>query len=103
MSTTTSDTHPHSLHDALPISAVLELPDPAQRIAERRHLAGHHRRGAQHRADLADPSSDHPRGDHDRAGDLRPHGRDRKSTRLNSSHLVSSYAVLSLIQKTKRN
>src|SRR5256885_11871970 len=32
----------------------------------------------------------------------RPHGRDRKSTRLNSSHLVISYAVFCLKKKLKR-
>src|SRR2546426_7789628 len=31
----------------------------------------------------------------------RRHGRDRKSTRLNSSHLVISYAVFCLKKKTK--
>src|SRR2546426_8295058 len=32
-----------------------------------------------------------------------PHRRDRKSTRLNSSHLVISYAVFCLKKKKKRN
>src|SRR5256885_6076537 len=32
----------------------------------------------------------------------RAHGRDRKSTRLNSSHLVISYAVFCLKKKKKR-
>src|SRR5205807_5460747 len=33
----------------------------------------------------------------------RPHRRDRKSTRLNSSHLVISYAVFCLKKKKKNN
>src|SRR2546426_4974149 len=33
----------------------------------------------------------------------RPNGRDRKSTRLNSSHLVISYAVFCLKKKTERS
>src|SRR5205807_7986745 len=33
--------------------------------------------------------------------ELEDHGRDRKSTRLNSSHLVISYAVFCLKKKTK--
>src|SRR2546426_6113479 len=33
---------------------------------------------------------------------LSPHGRDRKSTRLNSSHLVISYAVFCLKKKKKK-
>src|SRR2546426_8627322 len=36
-----------------------------------------------------------------RAGDLRSPGQDRKSTRLNSSHLVISYAVFCLKKKKK--
>src|SRR2546426_4922727 len=38
--------------------------------------------------------------DHDAAG---RHGQDRKSTRLNSSHLVISYAVFCLKKKKKTN
>src|SRR5256885_6365165 len=36
-------------------------------------------------------------------GDLRQVARDRKSTRLNSSHLVISYAVFCLKKKKKRH
>src|SRR5690348_18199328 len=35
--------------------------------------------------------------------DLRPHDRDRKSTRLNSSHPSISYAVFCLKKKKKKN
>src|SRR5438045_8024925 len=45
------------------------------------------------------------RRDHDRSGDARggkrPGARDRKSTRLNSSHLGISYAVFCLKKKKK--
>src|SRR5256885_12357497 len=41
-------------------------------------------------------------GRHRRSGRLR-RGRDRKSTRLNSSHLVISYAVFCLKKKKKKN
>src|SRR5699024_12867511 len=36
------------------------------------------------------------------SGDLVPVGRDRKSTRLNSSHVSISYAVFCLKKKTKK-
>src|SRR5947207_7571911 len=38
---------------------------------------------------------------HDRGPRLEPRGRDRKSTRLNSSHTVISYAVFCLKKKKK--
>src|SRR2546426_4792537 len=49
----------------------------------------------------ADPRSDAPAPAGRRDGDHAHHPRpDRKSTRLNSSHLVISYAVFSLKKKT---
>src|SRR5205807_7848276 len=36
------------------------------------------------------------------SGSIRPRSRDRKSTRLNSSHLVISYAVFCLKKKKKK-
>src|SRR5690349_22619226 len=49
----------------------------------------------------------HGEGDHDGGGqaDRRQHAdaRDRKSTRLNSSHVEISYAVFCLKKKTKQN
>src|SRR5690606_40423804 len=73
----TSGTYPLSLHDALPISAHRAL-----RLLER---AG---------APL------HPARRQGRHGHLR-HGRaDRKSTRLNSSHVKNSYAVFCSKKKT---
>src|SRR5688500_19690197 len=61
-----------SLHDALPIFA--EQPGLKPRLSERLHLLRCRRRGRQ----------------------------DRKSTRLNSSHLVISYAVFCLKKKKTR-
>src|SRR5258708_10655558 len=56
---------------------------------ERRHLSPHHHRLSQRR-----PSSCRRRGHGHRR-------RDRKSTRLNSSHQIISYAVFCLKKKTK--
>src|SRR5205814_8600287 len=77
-----------SLHDALPISAEDLLP----RIARRRPARAH---GLDPTAELAE-----------RARRLRARGahlvvEDRKSTRLNSSHLGISYAVFCLKKKTR--
>src|SRR2546426_3380106 len=78
--TATTEIYTLSLHDALPISR------------------GNRGRGGHHR--------------HDRGVRLRPHParapvrgvpQDRKSTRLNSSHLVISYAVFCLKKKKKKN
>src|SRR5438132_3074328 len=67
-----------SLHDALPIS-----PDQGEVVQRRRDVAP--RRGAQ--------APRHPVAGHQRRL------RDRKSTRLNSSHTVISYAVFCLKKK----
>src|SRR5205807_9536913 len=72
--TATTEIYTLSLHDALPISG-----DP-------RRYRGHPRR-------------DGFRPDHPDAGEPRLDRRDRKSTRLNSSHLVISYAVFCLKKK----
>src|SRR5207249_11027985 len=92
--------YPLSLHDALPIS---EVPAPRQppgprtaserRIALRRQLnalvaAHHHRTGLPHGKIHAELRR--------RCG-----GPDRKSTRLNSSHVSISYAVFCLKKKKK--
>src|SRR5690349_22601450 len=71
--TATTEIYTLSLHDALPISL--------RRPADRRHRAS--------------PRRD--RGDEDRRR------QDRKSTRLNSSHVEISYAVFCLKKKKKHN
>src|SRR5256885_8320553 len=84
--TATTEIYTLSLHDALPICA--------------RRLRGHDR--TDRHGDLAepDPGRDRPAG----GGRSRRSTRfsaptDRKSTRLNSSHLVISYAVFCLKKK----
>src|SRR5436190_17459915 len=71
-----------SLHDALPICRT----PPA---GEGRRRGGPHRRGRPHRR----------RRPCHGAGGLGDAGQDRKSTRLNSSHTVISYAVFCLKKK----
>src|SRR2546426_2648020 len=48
------------------------------------------------------PECDRDQGGHARLGGDVPTNRDRKSTRLNSSHLVISYAVFCLKKKKKK-
>src|SRR5690349_22804229 len=79
--TTTTEIYTLSLHDALPISTPPGRHHrPRARARARRHR--HHR----HRHRPATPASCR---------------RDRKSTRLNSSHVEISYAVFCLKKKTK--
>src|SRR5256885_12268218 len=73
--TATTEIYTLSLHDALPISHGAVLRSHEQPVHGLRRRAG-----------------DVPRGD--------AVHRDRKSTRLNSSHLVISYAVFCLKKKT---
>src|SRR3712207_8958638 len=90
--TATTEIYTLSLHDALPILRH-EVRDPVEGQRRRRRVVR-----------VAD--EDHARGD----GDLAQHGvevvleggieRDRKSTRLNSSHANISYAVFCLKKKT---
>src|SRR2546426_3633684 len=77
--TATTEIYTLSLHDALPIWRAPSDPGPATRSAV----------------------SDGGRGDR-RACAPAPRSRDRKSTRLNSSHLVISYAVFCLKKKKTR-
>src|SRR2546426_12407836 len=79
--TATTEIYTLSLHDALPI-----WPRPA-----RAHLDV----GA--RQSVREPAADRSRSGRTLAGT------DRKSTRLNSSHLVISYAVFCLKKKKKKN
>src|SRR2546427_8524673 len=79
--TATTEIYTLSLHDALPISG--RRGDPAKRAIVRRH-----------------PDTDFVGGDR---GRIRRElsTRDRKSTRLNSSHSQISYAVFCLKKKTQ--
>src|SRR5699024_12519889 len=76
-----------SLHDALPIFAV--------------HPAADHALGVLHRDAALRLLDEHDRRD-DGHGEAEHHGEDRKSTRLNSSHVSISYAVFCLKKKTSR-
>src|SRR5438552_12554153 len=80
--TKTSQIYTLSLHDALPISDGQRVTDYF-RCADLRHAgAGHRPRRAQRRKQ-----------------GIRSGARDRKSTRLNSSHQIISYAVFCLKKK----
>src|SRR5438045_5305508 len=89
----TSPTYTLSLHDALPIYGVAVAPD-AQSVAAHGMLFP--ARGVNGGAEL---------GQQPLAGHLQEieagRARDRKSTRLNSSHLGISYAVFCLKKKNK--
>src|SRR2546429_3683861 len=78
--TATTEIYTLSLHDALPILAAAsrQQPHPSRRISAAR---------AHGQADAAKPSANSTK--------------DRKSTRLNSSHGYISYAVFCLKKKTK--
>src|SRR5688500_20015664 len=82
--------YPLSLHDALPISRLDE-----EHPVEQHERAGQDRYRAPPEQDAAedvDQRGHEDPGDHSRQPD-------RKSTRLNSSHLVISYAVFCLKKK----
>src|SRR5256885_7223157 len=90
--TATTEIYTLSLHDALPISARARSRGTAQPRGARRAAA----RRLPHRPPGAPQAALEPEGSRTR----RPHVRlDRKSTRLNSSHLVISYAVFCLKKK----
>src|SRR5256885_10777696 len=78
--TATTEIYTLSLHDALPICAI-DLTDQEEKTVVD-YLAKNF-------------SNTTPKPD--------PNGRDRKSTRLNSSHLVISYAVFCLKKKNTRS
>src|SRR5256885_13350237 len=87
--TATTEIYTLSLHDALPICQA-DKAGAGLLAREQLHMAG-----AEGMADTLDDGG-------------RCHGRggwigDRKSTRLNSSHLVISYAVFCLKKKKKNN
>src|SRR5256885_7005992 len=94
--TATTEIYTLSLHDALPISGVLLVGHPVF-VRVLRRLAQVEDRKAGRRDEMR--SRGRPEG-----GPGAGHGyafRDRKSTRLNSSHLVISYAVFCLKKKKK--
>src|SRR2546426_8556417 len=91
--TATTEIYTLSLHDALPISPPLDLVE---------HLGGRTRRSVAHgRAEALEGGLVGEGGLRPEVGDgqRRLEGADRKSTRLNSSHLVISYAVFCLKKK----
>src|SRR2546426_8113713 len=87
--TATTEIYTLSLHDALPICPPDSPRPPRHRSARARSAAPEYR---------PDRSAGRRRASRPR-GRARPRG-DRKSTRLNSSHLVISYAVFCLKKKT---
>src|SRR5690606_39698851 len=95
------DTFNLSLHDALPISR--------HRRSGHDTSAGGGRPGhvAPDRMPRGGNADSRPGGASHRAGERRirhrrPHARDRKSTRLNSSHVKISYAVFCLKKKKEK-
>src|SRR2546422_3874196 len=81
--TATTEIYTLSLHDALPISTGPRRRAPGRARPPRWRRGGGPWRSARRRT-------------------ARGHGRDRKSTRLNSSHGYISYAVFCLKKKKKR-
>src|SRR5205814_8639939 len=100
--TTPTQHYTLSLHDALPISATIELTDPpavragpatgaAAARPARRRAARHERSSGEESTAARQPHRGTGQGT-----------ADRKSTRLNSSHLGISYAVFCLKKKNKK-
>src|SRR5690606_41785553 len=83
-----------SLHDALPILVLAQ--DVQHRAAGQARVAGDHEEGQR------DPRQDHPAQEVllERGPGLEE-VEDRKSTRLNSSHVKTSYAVFCLKKKKR--
>src|SRR5205807_9145599 len=91
----TTDIYTLSLHDALPISPA----NTPIRIRFERVAAAAARDGADESLVITRPW---PRSFRHVVA-RQHHGEDRKSTRLNSSHLVISYAVFCLKKKTQKS
>src|SRR5688500_19256005 len=87
--------YPLSLHDALPIFDVVLVVVDDENPRERSLLSGH-------RASRGTSAPRSPRPSAHRAWRGSCRTQDRKSTRLNSSHLVISYAVFCLKKKMYR-
>src|SRR5258708_30946396 len=91
--TATTEIYTLSLHDALPISLQTAV-EPGTQILERCRQSS----GGRRRSEISVRDDDVRKF---RIGDGRQ--RDRKSTRLNSSHQIISYAVFCLKKKKKNN
>src|SRR3712207_7457626 len=92
--TATTEIYTLSLHDALPISDAQHHAAAAEHDDHPRHRAAGHRLAEDLRPGL--PAAER------HSGPEQLHtGRDRKSTRLNSSHANISYAVFCLKKKKK--
>src|SRR5439155_25810998 len=87
--TATTEIYTLSLHDALPIYGDGRMPVP-------RSEGSHHRDGQQQRREGEQPV-------HSAHYDLVHVATDRKSTRLNSSHVAISYAVFCLKKKKTKS
>src|SRR5437868_9200683 len=92
MHTATTETYTLSLHDALPICGPAPLRARLYSVERRQHQRAPRRRPSAHDAE------ERLQGLHDRRNDG-----DRKSTRLNSSHVSISYAVFCLKKKNISN
>src|SRR5207253_10748307 len=97
------DIYPLSLHDALPICAERDVPEPeiGMHFLEERHgeVPAVLRPGIERaRGRAGDPELGRETQLARNAG-RRPPPQDRKSTRLNSSHVAISYAVFCLKKK----
>src|SRR5260221_10429379 len=97
--TATTEIYTLSLHDALPISRGEEREPRPEGSARGREREGAPRADAPRDAPLVRRRGDEPCDDERRRGEGCG---DRKSTRLNSSHTVISYAVFCLKKKKKR-
>src|SRR5260221_14236937 len=100
--TATTEIYTLSLHDALPISSRGNPHPPPRAAARSIRRASHalHRRAALPLPGRATGSA--RRGRASRRPSRSPRQRDRKSTRLNSSHTVISYAVFCLKKKNSQ-
>src|SRR5205807_9147083 len=98
--TATTEIYTLSLHDALPICVHQIVRETGEDPASSRQQGGVELVPDRRRAAAA--SADHAEGSGKQA-EAHGYRRDRKSTRLNSSHLVISYAVFCLKKKKKKS
>src|SRR5690242_21004325 len=96
--TATPEIYTLSLHDALPI---FEQRDESVRIGDRERLEEDGVDDAENRRGRTDTEREREHGDGREHSSSRQ-GADRKSTRLNSSHMSISYAVFCLKKKKKK-